>query len=58
LKLHEDWGTTYAAIDNCLAVADKYDIQVAIHTDTINEGGYLENTIAAMKDRTIHTFHT
>ena len=58
LKLHEDWGTTYAAIDNCLAVADKYDVQVAIHTDTINEGGYLENTIAAMKDRTIHTFHT
>ncbi len=58
LKLHEDWGTTYAAIDNCLDVADKYDVQVAIHTDTINEGGYLENTIAAMKDRTIHTFHT
>jgi urease subunit alpha len=58
LKLHEDWGTTYAAIDNCLSVADKMDVQVAIHTDTINEGGYLENTIKAMKDRTIHTFHT
>lgn len=58
LKLHEDWGTTYAAIDNCLTVADKLDVQVAIHTDTINEGGYLENTIKAMKDRTIHTFHT
>ncbi len=58
LKLHEDWGTTYAAIDNCLTVADKMDVQVAIHTDTINEGGYLENTIKAMKGRTIHTFHT
>lgn len=58
LKLHEDWGTTYAAIDNCLTVADQMDVQVAIHTDTINEGGYLENTIKAMKDRTIHTFHT
>lgn len=58
LKLHEDWGTTYGAIDNCLTVADKMDVQVAIHTDTINEGGYLENTIAAFKDRTIHTFHT
>lgn len=58
LKLHEDWGTTFAAVDNCLSVADKYDVQVAIHTDTINEGGYLENTIKAMKDRTIHTFHT
>ena len=58
LKLHEDWGTTFGAIDNCLAVADKFDVQVCIHTDTINEGGYLENTIAAMKDRAIHTFHT
>ncbi len=58
LKLHEDWGTTFGAIDNCLAVADKYDVQVCIHTDTINEGGYLENTINAFKDRTIHTFHT
>lgn len=58
LKLHEDWGTTYAAIDNCLSVADRMDVQVAIHTDTINEGGYLENTIKAFKDRTIHTFHT
>ncbi len=58
LKLHEDWGTTFGAIDNCLSVADKMDVQVAIHTDTINEGGYLENTIKAFKDRTIHTFHT
>ncbi|WP_090629149.1 urease subunit alpha [Nitrosomonas marina] len=58
LKLHEDWGTTFGAIDNCLTVADKMDVQVAIHTDTINEGGYLENTIKAMKNRTIHTFHT
>ncbi|GJL75648.1 MAG TPA: urease subunit alpha [Nitrosomonas sp.] len=58
LKLHEDWGTTFGAIDNCLSVADKMDVQVAIHTDTINEGGYLENTINAFKDRTIHTFHT
>jgi urease subunit alpha len=58
LKLHEDWGTTPAAIDNCLAVADQYDIQVAIHSDTLNEGGFLEHTIAAFKDRTIHTFHT
>ncbi len=58
LKLHEDWGTTPAAIDNCLSVADKYDVQVAIHTDTLNEGGFLEHTLAAFKDRTIHTFHT
>ncbi|MCH9638720.1 MAG: urease subunit alpha [Betaproteobacteria bacterium] len=58
LKLHEDWGTTFGAIDNCLSVADKMDVQVAIHTDTINEGGYLENTINAFKGRTIHTFHT
>jgi len=58
LKLHEDWGTTSAAIDNCLSVADKMDIQVAIHTDTLNEGGFLEYTLAAFKDRTIHTFHT
>ena len=58
LKLHEDWGTTPAAIDNCLAVADKMDIQVAIHTDTLNEAGFLEHTLAAFKDRTIHTFHT
>ncbi|SEO41593.1 urease subunit alpha [Nitrosovibrio sp. Nv6] len=58
MKLHEDWGSTYAAIDNCLNVADKYDVQVAIHSDTLNEGGYLDRTIAAMKDRTIHTFHT
>ena len=58
LKLHEDWGTTPAAIDNCLSVADKMDIQVAIHTDTLNEAGFLEHTLAAFKDRTIHTFHT
>ncbi len=58
LKLHEDWGSTPAAIDNCLSVADKMDIQVAIHTDTLNEGGFLEHTLAAFKDRTIHTFHT
>jgi urease subunit alpha len=58
LKLHEDWGTTYGAIDNCLSVADKMDVQVAIHTDTINEGGYLENTVKAIGGRTIHTFHT
>ncbi|MCE2858440.1 MAG: urease subunit alpha [Oxalobacteraceae bacterium] len=58
LKLHEDWGTTPAAIDNCLTVADNMDIQVAIHTDTLNESGFLEHTLAAFKDRTIHTFHT
>ncbi len=58
LKLHEDWGTTAAAIDNCLSVADKMDVQVAIHTDTLNEGGFLENTVAAFKGRTIATFHT
>ncbi|MDF3021022.1 MAG: urease subunit alpha [Steroidobacteraceae bacterium] len=58
LKLHEDWGTTPAAIDNCLSVADQYDIQVAIHTDTLNESGFLENTLAAFKGRAIHTFHT
>jgi len=58
LKLHEDWGTTPAAIDNCLCVADDLDIQVLIHTDTLNESGFVENTIAAFKDRTIHTFHT
>jgi urease subunit alpha len=58
LKLHEDWGTTPAAIDNCLSVADEMDIQVAIHTDTLNEAGFLEHTLAAFKDRTIHTFHT
>jgi len=58
LKLHEDWGTTPAAIDNCLAVADEMDIQVAIHTDTLNESGFVETTIAAFKGRTIHTFHT
>src|ERR1700716_1756664 len=58
LKLHEDWGTTPAAIDNCLAVADRMDIQVAIHTDTLNESGFVEASIAAFKGRTIHTFHT
>ncbi|MEX7542836.1 urease subunit alpha, partial [Acinetobacter baumannii] len=58
LKLHEDWGSTPAAIDNCLSVADEYDVQVAIHTDTLNEGGFLEETLAAFKDRTIHTYHT
>src|SRR5437667_418812 len=58
LKLHEDWGTTPAAIDCCLGVADKYDIQVAIHTDTLNESGFVEDTIAAIKGRTIHTYHT
>jgi len=58
LKLHEDWGTTPAAIDNALTVADKMDVQVAIHTDTLNESGFVENTIAAFKGRTIHAFHT
>lgn len=58
LKLHEDWGTTPAAIDNCLSVADKFDIQVAIHTDTLNESGFVEDTLAAFKGRAIHTYHT
>ncbi len=58
LKLHEDWGTTPAAIDTCLSVADKYDIQVMIHTDTLNESGFVEDTIKAFKGRTIHAFHT
>ncbi|UOK70586.1 urease subunit alpha [Ancylobacter polymorphus] len=58
LKLHEDWGTTPATIDNCLSVADDYDIQVMIHTDTLNESGFVEDTIAAFKGRTIHAFHT
>ena len=58
LKLHEDWGSTPAAIDNCLAVAERMDIQVALHSDTLNEAGFLESTLAAFKDRTIHTFHT
>ncbi|WP_179379839.1 urease subunit alpha [Jannaschia marina] len=58
LKLHEDWGTTPAAIDTCLTVADDLDVQVMIHTDTLNESGFVENTIAAMKGRTIHAFHT
>ncbi|MDV3348513.1 urease subunit alpha [Leptothoe sp. LEGE 181152] len=58
LKLHEDWGTTPGAIDTCLAVADDFDVQVAIHTDTLNEAGFVENTIAAFKNRVIHTYHT
>ncbi len=58
LKLHEDWGTTPAAIDCCLSVADEYDVQVMIHTDTLNESGFVEDTIAAIKGRTIHAFHT
>ena len=58
LKLHEDWGTTPAAIDTCLTVADEYDVQVAIHTDTLNEAGFVEDTIAAFKNRVIHTYHT
>ncbi|MHB1652621.1 MAG: urease subunit alpha [Desulfitobacteriaceae bacterium] len=58
LKLHEDWGTTPAAIDNCLKVADFYDVQVAIHTDTLNEAGFLEDTVSAINGRTIHTYHT
>jgi len=58
LKLHEDWGTTPAAIDTCLGVADQYDVQVAIHTDTLNESGFVETTVEAFRDRTIHTYHT
>ena len=58
LKLHEDWGTTPAAIDNCLTVAEAMDVQVMIHTDTLNESGFVENTLAAIKGRTIHAFHT
>jgi len=58
LKLHEDWGTTPASIDNCLTVADDYDVQVAIHSDTLNESGFVETTLAALKGRTIHTYHT
>jgi len=58
LKLHEDWGTTPSAIDTCLAVAEEMDVQVAIHTDTLNESGFVENTVAAFKGRTIHAFHT
>ena len=58
LKLHEDWGTTPSAIDNCLTVADKFDVQVAIHTDTLNESGFVENTVNAFKNRCIHAFHT
>ncbi|MBF6058892.1 MULTISPECIES: urease subunit alpha [Thiomicrorhabdus] len=58
LKLHEDWGSTPGAIDNCLAVADDYDVQVAIHTDTLNESGFVEETMDALKGRTIHTYHT
>ena len=58
LKLHEDWGTTPAAIDNCLSVAERHDVQVAIHTDTLNESGFVEDTVAAFKGRAIHTYHT
>jgi hypothetical protein len=58
LKLHEDWGTTPAAIDCCLSVADQYDVQVMIHTDTLNESGFVESTVDAIKGRTIHAFHT
>jgi urease subunit alpha len=58
LKLHEDWGTAPAAIDNCLTVAENFDVQVAIHTDTLNESGFVEDTLAAMNGRTIHTYHT
>lgn len=58
LKLHEDWGSTPQAIDNCLSVADEFDVQVAIHTDTLNEAGFLESTIESLKDRIIHTYHT
>lgn len=58
LKLHEDWGTTPATIDTCLTIADEYDVQVAIHTDTLNESGFVETTIAAFKNRVIHTYHT
>lgn len=58
LKLHEDWGTTPAAIDNCLTVADAHDVQVAIHTDTLNESGFVETTLGAFKGRTVHTYHT
>ncbi len=58
LKLHEDWGTTPAAIDTCLSVCDEYDVQCLIHTDTLNESGFVESSIAAFKDRTIHTYHT
>ena len=58
LKLHEDWGTTPSAIDNCLSVADEMDVQVAIHTDTLNESGFLEDTLAAINGRVIHTYHT
>ena len=58
LKLHEDWGTTPATIDAALTVADEYDVQVAIHTDTLNESGFVEDTLAAIKGRTIHTYHS
>tara|TARA_R110000823_G_scaffold139607_4_gene269502 strand:- start:44990 stop:46693 length:1704 start_codon:yes stop_codon:yes gene_type:complete len=58
LKLHEDWGTTPASIDNCLAVAERYDVQVAIHTDTLNESGFVDDTLAAIAGRAIHTYHT
>ena len=58
MKLHEDWGTTPSTINSCLNVADEFDIQVCIHTDTLNEAGFVEDTIKAIAGRTIHTFHT
>ena len=58
LKLHEDWGSTQSAIDTCLSVADRYDVQVSIHTDTFERRGFVEDTMAAFKGRTIHTYHT
>ncbi len=58
LKIHEDWGATPAVIDHCLRVADAYDVQVAIHTDTLNEGGCVDDTLAAIGGRVIHTYHT
>jgi urease subunit alpha len=58
LKVHEDWGATASAIDHALRVADQFDVQVALHADTLNEGGFVENTMAAIKDRVIHMYHT
>jgi urease len=56
--LHEDWGTTPSAIDNCLSVCEKYDVQATIHTDTLNESGFVEDSVSAFKDRTIHAYHS
>lgn len=58
IKTHEDWGATYAGIDNSLKVADKYDVSFAVHTDSLNEGGFMENTLESFQGRTVHTFHT